>query len=111
MSIFCFGLSHRTAGVEVRERFAIPRSAANAFRSRGANQIFVSNRSFERAQVLATLTGGRAIHFDDWEPEFRDLDILVSSTAAPHPIITLDKLAPFWKADRRVGETDLASEK
>jgi hypothetical protein len=35
------------------------------------------------------MTGGRAIHFDDWEPEFRDLDIPVSSTAAPHAIITL----------------------
>jgi glutamyl-tRNA reductase len=68
---------------------------AKAFRSRGAEQIFVSNRSFERAQALATITGGRAIHFEDWEQEFRDLDILVSSTAAPHAIITLDKLAPF----------------
>jgi glutamyl-tRNA reductase len=29
------------------------------------------------------------------EQEFRDMDILVSSTAAPHAIITLDKLAPF----------------
>jgi glutamyl-tRNA reductase len=73
---------------------------AKAFRSRGAGQIFVSNRSFERAQALATLTGGRAIRFDDWEPEFRDLDILVSSTAAPHPIITLDKLATFWRTRR-----------
>ena len=27
MSIFCFGLSHRTAAVDVRERFAIPVSA------------------------------------------------------------------------------------
>ena len=71
---------------------------AKAFRSRGAEQIFVSNRSFERAQALATVIGGRAIHFDDWEPEFRDLDILVSSTTAPHPIITLDKLATFWRA-------------
>ncbi len=69
---------------------------AKAFRSRGAEQIFVSNRSFERAQALATVIGGRAIHFDDWE--FRDLDILVSSTAAPHPIITFDKLATFWRA-------------
>jgi glutamyl-tRNA reductase len=73
---------------------------AKAFRSRGAKQIFVSNRSFERAEALATLTGGRAIHFSDWEPEFRDLDILVSSTAAPHAIITLDKLALFWRARR-----------
>ena len=63
-------------------------------------QIFVSNRSFERAQALATITGGRAIHFEDWEKEFRDLDILVSSTAAPHAIITLDKLTPFLRARR-----------
>src|SRR5260221_2201015 len=71
---------------------------AKALRSRGAEQIFVSNRSFERARALATMTGGRAIHFEDWEQDFRDLDILVSSTAAPHTIITLDKLAPFWQA-------------
>src|ERR1700726_3087244 len=74
--------------------------AAKAFRSRGAEQIFVSNRSFQRAQALATMTGGRAIHFEDWEQEFRDLDILVSSTAAPHAIITLDKLAPFLRFRR-----------
>jgi glutamyl-tRNA reductase len=73
---------------------------AKVFRTRGAEQIFVSNRSFERAQALATITGGRAIHFEDWEQEFRDLDILVSSTAAPHAIITLDKLAPFLRARR-----------
>jgi shikimate 5-dehydrogenase len=39
----------------------------------GAQQIYVSNRSFERAQALATITGGRAIHFEDWEQEFPDL--------------------------------------
>ena len=27
MSIFCFGLSHQTAAVDVRERFAIPEAA------------------------------------------------------------------------------------
>jgi glutamyl-tRNA reductase len=73
---------------------------ARAFRSRGAEQIFVSNRSFERASALAAMTGGRAIHFEDWEQEFRDLDILVSSTAAPHAIITLEKLVPFLRARR-----------
>jgi glutamyl-tRNA reductase len=73
---------------------------AKAFRSRGVEQIFVSNRSFERAQALATITGGRAIHFEDWEQEFSDLDILVSSTAAPHAIITLAKLAPLLRARR-----------
>jgi glutamyl-tRNA reductase len=71
---------------------------AKAFQSHGAEQIFVSNRSFERAEALATLTGGRAIHFQGWETEFRDLDILVSSTAAPHPIITFEKFTTFWRA-------------
>jgi glutamyl-tRNA reductase len=70
---------------------------AKAFQSQGAEQIFVSNRSFERAQALATITGGRAIHFHDWESELRDLDILVSSTAAPHAIITFDKFSRFWR--------------
>lgn len=73
---------------------------AKAFQSHGAEQIFVSNRSFDRAEALATLTGGRAIHFHGWETEFRDLDILVSSTAAPHPIITFDKFATFWRSRR-----------
>jgi glutamyl-tRNA reductase len=73
---------------------------ARAFRSRGAQQIFVSNRSFERAQALAAMAGGRAIHFEDWEQEFGDLDILVSSTAAPHAIITLEKLMPVLRTRR-----------
>ena len=76
------------------------RKDRQSFRSRGAEQIFVSNRSFQRAQALAAITGGRAIHFEDWEPEFRDLDILVSATAAPHEIITYDKLALFLRARR-----------
>jgi glutamyl-tRNA reductase len=73
---------------------------AKAFRSRGAKQIFVSNRSFERAQALATLTGGRALQFNNWEPGFLDLDVLVSSTAAPNAVITLKKVATLWRARR-----------
>ncbi len=72
---------------------------AKAFRSRGAKQISVSNRSFERAQALATVTGGRAIHFEKWAKEIGDLDILVSATAAPDAIVTLDKL-PFLRVRR-----------
>src|SRR5205085_8433474 len=73
---------------------------ARSFQSRGARQLFVSNRSYDKAVALAEAMGGRAIRFDDWEQEFRDLDILVSSTAAPHAIITLDKLAPFLRSRR-----------
>ena len=38
--------------------------------------------------------------FADWKLGFRDLDIFASSTAASHAIITLDKLAPFWRTRR-----------
>ena len=81
-----------------------------SFQSRGARQLFVSNRSFERATQLAEAIGGRAIRFDDWEEEFRDLDILVSSTSAPHAIVTRAKLEPMlrMRRDRPLFIIDLA---
>ena len=81
-----------------------------SFQSHGARQLFVSNRSFERAAHLAEAIGGRAIRFDDWEEEFQDLDILVSSTSAPHAIVTRAKLEPVLKMrrDRPLFIIDLA---
>ncbi|HAB15614.1 MAG TPA: glutamyl-tRNA reductase, partial [Verrucomicrobiales bacterium] len=66
---------------------------ARALVSRGARSVLVSNRSFARAASLAEELGGRAIHFDDWEREFSRLDIIVSSTSAPHFILDRARLA------------------
>ena len=59
---------------------------------------------------MAEAIGGRAIRFDDWEEEFRDLDILVSSTSAPHAIVTKAKLEPIlrMRRDRPLFIIDLA---
>ena len=59
---------------------------------------------------MAHAIGGRAIRFDDWEEEFRELDILVSSTSAPHAIVTRAKLEPVLKMrrDRPLFIIDLA---
>jgi glutamyl-tRNA reductase len=73
---------------------------ARSFQSRGAKQLFVSNRSHDKAAALAEAMGGRAIRFDDWEQEFRDLDILVSSTAAPHAVVTRAKIEPILRMRR-----------
>ncbi len=70
---------------------------ARALLSRGVRSIFVSNRSYDRAARLAAEMGGEAIHFDQWDQRFSDIDILISSTAAPHAIITPEKLAPVMK--------------
>src|SRR5207244_5587115 len=70
---------------------------ARALLSRGAKSILVSNRSHERAVALAGELGGRAIHFEDWAREFEKIDIVISSTAAPHYILDRVKLGPLMK--------------
>jgi glutamyl-tRNA reductase len=68
--------------------------------SRGAKSLIVSNRSYERAEALAQELGGRAISFDDWTTEFQNIDIVISSTSAPHYILDPAKLGPIMKARR-----------
>ena len=70
---------------------------ARALLSRGAKSIIVTNRSFDRAQALATELGGRSVDFDDWSKEFALVDIVISSTAAPHHILDRTKLEPLMK--------------
>lgn len=71
--------------------------AARALLGRGARSILVSNRSFDRADALARELGGSAIHFDDWGGAFRGVDIVISSTSAPHYILDRTKLAPLME--------------
>ena len=66
--------------------------AARALKSRGAQSILVSNRSHDKAAALAAELGGRAIGFDTWLEEFQRVDIIISSTTAPHYMLTRDKL-------------------
>jgi glutamyl-tRNA reductase len=70
---------------------------ARALLSRGAKSIIVANRSFERAEILAKEFGGRAVQFDDWSAEFQKIDIVISSTSAPHHILDRAKLEPLMK--------------
>lgn len=70
---------------------------ARALLSRGAHSVLVSNRSYDRAEALAKELGGRAIHFDHWAGEFRNIDIVISSTSAPHYVLDRQKLEPLMK--------------
>jgi glutamyl-tRNA reductase len=71
--------------------------AARALLSRGAKSVIVSNRSHDRAVALAAELGGSAIHFEDWASKFADIDIVVSSTSAPHYVLDRVKLEPLMK--------------
>jgi glutamyl-tRNA reductase len=63
------------------------RITAQSLVSRGARSIFVSNRSFDRAVELASEMGGTALRFDDWQNALNRVDIVISSTGAPHAIV------------------------
>jgi glutamyl-tRNA reductase len=63
------------------------RITAQSLVSRGAKSIFVTNRSYERATELANEMGGSAVRFDDWQSVLQRVDVVISSTGAPHAIV------------------------
>ncbi len=63
------------------------RQTAQALVSRGASSVFVTNRSYDKAVGLAAEMGGRAVHFDEWQPVLAGVDVVISSTSAPHPVV------------------------
>ena len=71
--------------------------AARALKSRGAQSVLVSNRSHDRAVALAAELGGRAVGFDTWEQEFQQVDIIISSTSAPHYVLDRKRLEPLQR--------------
>jgi len=73
---------------------------ARALLSRGARSIVVANRSYDRAAALANELGGRAVQFEDWAREFEKIDIVISSTSAPHHILDRPKLESLMKLRR-----------
>lgn len=53
----------------------------------GVRQLTVANRTRERAELLAAPLAGRAITLDEIPDALMDADIVISSTAAPLPIL------------------------
>lgn len=54
----------------------------------GVRHVAVCNRSLEAAEALAARFAGRALPFERLEEGLSDADIVISSTGAPHAIIT-----------------------
>ncbi len=62
--------------------------AVEALRKRGVAQVVVVNRTLERAQSLANRWQAQASTFEHFEDLLLNADIIISSTSAPHTIIT-----------------------
>jgi glutamyl-tRNA reductase len=83
---------------------------ARALSSRGVTDLRVSNRSLPRAEELAAAVQGRAVPFEDWTRQCREVDILISSTASDEALLTPEALAPMLhgRADRPLFIIDIA---
>jgi len=83
---------------------------ARALISRGVSDLRVSNRSMDRACELAQAVGGRAVPFDEWTAQCREIDILITSTASETPLLTPATLAPMVRErlDRPLFIIDIA---
>jgi glutamyl-tRNA reductase len=57
--------------------------AARHLLAQGAGPIFVANRTYDRAQVLATKFSGTAVRFDQLYEHCEQADIVITSTGAP----------------------------
>ncbi|PYP77378.1 MAG: glutamyl-tRNA reductase [Gemmatimonadetes bacterium] len=68
--------------------------AATCLASEGVRVTLVANRTYERARAIAEQMGARALTLDEAWEHFADADIVLSSTAAPHAVVTWDHVAP-----------------
>jgi glutamyl-tRNA reductase len=71
---------------------------AKALSEQGVSEVFVANRRRERALALSQRFGGEAISFDGLPAELERADIVVSSTASPHPIVGAEELEYVMEA-------------
>ena len=65
---------------------------AQALARQGAGTVFVANRHADRARSLAERFGGEVVSLDRLPDQLAQADIVVSSTASPHPILGADEV-------------------
>jgi len=75
--------------------------AARHLKGKGIGRLFIANRSIERARTLATNVGGYALPLSEIGGTLREADILISSTASPEPIISVEHMQAAVKARKR----------
>jgi len=60
-------------------------------RTEGIRGCLVANRTYARASELADRWGGRAVTWEELGDVLPGAEIVICSTAAPHPVLTLDR--------------------
>ena len=74
--------------------------AARHLRRSGASHIFVTNRTHERAQELAAIFQGTPVEYQRFLGILPEVDIVITSSGAPHYILTHDEMERVISARR-----------
>ncbi len=84
--------------------------ALECLTDQGVRTAVVANRTFVRATELAARYGAQAMHYDECWPALAEVDVLVCSTAAPHPVVLVDHVRPAveTRGDRPLCILDIA---
>lgn len=61
-------------------------------RRAGAETLYVMSRNEEKGRLLAESFGARWVSREDWENFLVQIDILITSTAAPHPLVKFETI-------------------
>jgi glutamyl-tRNA reductase len=66
--------------------------AAKHLRRSGIKRIFVTNRTWERAEEMAALFKGRAVEYTQFLSKLPEVDIVIASSGAPHYILNREDM-------------------
>src|SRR5436309_3232102 len=70
---------------------------ARALHDQGAAAVFFANRRADRARSIAARFGGEVVALEDLPAQLERADIVVASTASPHPIVGTGELELVMK--------------
>jgi glutamyl-tRNA reductase len=74
--------------------------AARHLRRSGAAHIFVTNRTYERAQELASVFQGTPVEYTRFLSILPEVDIVITSSGAPHYVLTKEEMQRVIAARR-----------
>jgi glutamyl-tRNA reductase len=66
--------------------------AAKHLHRSGATRIFVTNRTWERAQQMAAVFQGRTVDYKEFPAMLHEVDIVIASSGAPHYILSREDM-------------------
>jgi len=67
----------------------------------GIGSIQVTNRTFEKAQGLASRFGAQALPFEEFPGSLAQMDIIITSTGAPHHILRKEEISSLISARKQ----------